>query len=228
MKKQAAKFAVVIALIFIATACKNEDKLNSKQANTETQQEQLKYNGVKTINIDKGSIYWKGHKLFGSHTGDIKLKEAELVFDDGALTGGQFVADMTTIRVIELMKDENEEEEEEEEDENEEGEDDETDLANHLKNDDFFDAKTYPEAKFVITNVSKQTNGYAIKGDMTIKGKTNQVEFPAQIINEAFKANVAIDRTKFGIKYGSGSFFSNLGDNVIKDKFDLKISLVFR
>lgn len=218
MKKQVTQKLLILALIIAAIACKSEKK--SENTVKETTQQALTYNGTKTFDITKSSIIWKGYKLFGNHTGDIMLKNGELVFDNGELTGGSFVADMNSIRATELMKDDDEEEEEEEE-----GEDDKSDLANHLKDGDFFNAKTYPTAKFTITNVTKQENGYTIKGNMTIKNKTNEIEFPAQIQSDHFNATVKIDRTKFGIKYGSGSFFDNLGDNVIKDEFDLEISL---
>ena len=40
-------------------------------------------------------------------------------------------------------------------------------------------------------------------------------------------ANLVVDRTKYDIKYGSGSFFDNLGDKAISDNFDLTVSLQF-
>ena len=226
MKNQITQFLLILTIMFTAVACKNEKQTETKPENTEVKQEQLAYHGLKIVDMDESSIQWKGHKLFGSHTGDIKLKSGQLAFNNGLLMDGQFIADMNTIRATELMQDDDEEEEEEENDgEKGEGHDDRDDLANHLKNGDFFDTETYPTAKFMITEVSGQSNEYRIKGEMTIKDKTNEIEFPAQIIGDEFKANVTIDRTQFGIKYGSGSFFDNLGDNVIKDNFDLIISL---
>lgn len=225
MKKQVTQTLVILALIFVAIACKNEKK--TENTVEETTQEALTYNGIKTFNLAESSIIWKGFKLFGNHSGNIQLKQGELTFDNGEVTGGNFIADMNSIKATELMQDDDEEEEEEEGEDGEEGEghDDRDDLANHLKDGDFFDTKTYPESKFIITKVTKQSNQYNIKGNMTLKGKTNEIEFPAQITDDYFKATVKIDRTKFGIKYGSGSFFDNLGDNVIKDEFELVISL---
>ncbi|MDG1189476.1 MAG: YceI family protein, partial [Flavobacteriales bacterium] len=36
---------------------------------------------------------------------------------------------------------------------------------------------------------------------------------------------IKIDRTDFNINYGSGSFFDNLGDKMIYDEFEIKVSL---
>jgi hypothetical protein len=44
-----------------------------------------------------------------------------------------------------------------------------------------------------------------------------------EIPTTAFK----VDRTKYDIKYGSGSFFDNLGDKAISDDFELAVALKF-
>jgi hypothetical protein len=49
--------------------------------------------------------------------------------------------------------------------------------------------------------------------DITVNGNTAT----------AFK----VDRTKYDIKYGSGSFFDNLGDKAISDDFELAVALKF-
>lgn len=222
MKTRTLQFLGSLVIILGFFACKNEQQTPTRPQQAAVTRE-LNYDGAKQIDLSESSIVWKGHKLLGSHTGEIQLSSGQLVFDKGMLSSGQFIADMNSIRATELMKDDDEEEEEEEEEG--EGHDDRDDLANHLKNADFFDVETYPQAKFMISEVSKQAYGYLITGQMTIKDVTQEIKFPAQILNEVFKASVTIDRTKFGVKYGSGSFFDNLGDNVIKDKFDLELSL---
>ncbi|MFN8331607.1 MAG: YceI family protein [Saprospiraceae bacterium] len=64
-------------------------------------------------------------------------------------------------------------------------------------------------------------------GDLTIKGISQSVSFDAMFEMDHATANIMIDRTKFGIKYGSGTFFQNLGDKAINDVFDLNVDLVF-
>lgn len=226
MKKQVTQFLLILSVIFTVVACKKEVSSEKKETIKETKVAQAVYEGVKTFDMGKSFIFWKGHKLIGTHTGSINLESGQLTFANGVLTNGEFVVDMNSIKATELMKDQDSEEEDEGEDDGEGGEhDDRDDLANHLKDADFFDVKAYPKATFVTTSISKETNGYLINGNMTIKDKTNPIQFPAKIEEGLFKAKITIDRTKFGVKYGSGSFFSNLGDNIIKDEFDLIISL---
>jgi hypothetical protein len=44
--------------------------------------------------------------------------------------------------------------------------------------------------------------------------------------NEA-EAEITIDRSKYDVRYGSGSFFDNLGDKSIYDNFELDVDLKF-
>lgn len=108
-------------------------------------------------------------------------------------------------------------------------------LEEHLKSDDFFDVTKYPTATFSIKEVvpgpdSPTTLVYSIRGDLTMKGRTNEISFPAHIFlkEEALHAEAAfeIDRTKWDLTYGSGNFFQNLGDNLIDDMVALSFEIV--
>src|SRR3989344_4403564 len=108
-------------------------------------------------------------------------------------------------------------------------------LEKHLKSDDFFDVAKYPTATFSIKEVvpgpdSPTTFVYSIRGDLTMKGRTNEISFPAHIFlkEEALHAEAAfeIDRTKWDLSYGSGNFFQNLGDNLIDDMVALSFEIV--
>ncbi|MCF2874098.1 MULTISPECIES: YceI family protein [unclassified Tenacibaculum] len=222
-------FYSILLIAFLMLSCKNnkENQAENKATLKEVAQTtETILSGNKSINIDKSTIIWKGHKILGSHTGEIKLKSAGLTFNNGTLTKGSFIVDMNTIKAVELMKDGDDDEEEEEENNEGEEHDDRDDLANHLKNEDFFDANKYPEATFTIKQATKNGDSYKITGDMTIKEITKEIAFDAIISGQTLKSHLKINRTDFGIKYGSGSFFKNLGDNIIKDQFDLIISLV--
>lgn len=221
MKKNRIFGIAIIGAIFLVVACKKEVKKNVEGVAMPIV-EGVVFDGEKKINLEESVVIWKGHKLFGAHTGEVELKEATLVFKDKILNSGNFIVDMNTIKATELMKDEDEGDEEEEE----EGEhDDRDDLSGHLKNADFFDVEKYPEAKFTTTNVEKINDTYNINGNMTIKGTTNPINFTGKIKGNEFFGTISINRTKYGVKYGSGSFFSNLGDNVIKDNFDIIFKL---
>jgi polyisoprenoid-binding protein YceI len=104
-------------------------------------------------------------------------------------------------------------------------------LEGHLKSDDFFSTDKNPTAKFVTSKIeSKGGDQYIVKGSLTVKGITNEIEFPAtiQVSNGQInaKAKILVDRTKFDIKFRSGNFFQNLGDKAIEDNFELDVDLV--
>src|SRR5690606_35721546 len=104
-------------------------------------------------------------------------------------------------------------------------------LVNHLKSDDFFGVEKYPTAKFEITKVVSQGNDqYLVTGNLTIKATTKEIEFPATIKAEGealtASAQITVDRSEYDIRYGSSSFFDNLGDKVIYDDFNLDVTLV--
>lgn len=164
---------------------------------------------TKKVDTQASKITWTGEKLTGSHTGTIELQEGYLNFEQNELTGGSFIIDMTTINVTDLKGEGKQK------------------LEGHLKSDDFFGVKDHTKAMFNITNVIKKGNIYAVSGKMTIKGKTELTSFDMNVMENSATAKLTIDRTKFGIKYGSGSFFDNLGDNMIYDDFILDVNLKF-
>lgn len=163
----------------------------------------------KKVDIKESTIKWEGEKLTGSHEGTIDLKDGYFLMEDGELVGGEFTADMTSINVTDLEGDSKEK------------------LMGHLRSDDFFGVDTYETAKFVINTVAKKGDVYGISGDLTIKGKTNPIAFDLNMEGNTATTNLTIDRTKYDIRYGSNSFFDNLGDKTIYDEFDLAINLKF-
>ena len=103
-------------------------------------------------------------------------------------------------------------------------------LIEHLESTDFFDTKTYPESTLNITKAEKKNDTqYKITADLTIKNQTRPITFDATVIEKEGKriatATITIDRSKWDIRYGSGSFFSDLGDNLIEDTITFTIEL---
>ena len=106
---------------------------------------------------------------------------------------------------------------------------------NHLKSEDFFDVAKFPIAKLELSEVTPIQNAasgqpnYTVKGNLTIRGTTKGISFPALLNVTDSKvtgeATFDIDRTEFGLKYGSGKFFEGLGDKMIKDTFTLKVKV---
>lgn len=163
------------------------------------------------VNVEESTIEWTGEKVTGSHNGTIKLKNGYLLIEDDEIVGGEFVMDMQSIKVTDL-----------------EGEYKQK-LEGHLKSEDFFGVEKYPTAKLVITDAAKKSDGkFGIVGDLTIKEDTHPITFDLTMEDEhTATTELTIDRSKYNVRYGSGSFFDNLGDKTIYDNFDLDITLKF-
>jgi polyisoprenoid-binding protein YceI len=161
-----------------------------------------------TADTAQTKLLWLGEKVTGQHFGTVKLKSGWLTWKDNKIVSGEFEIDMTTIK---------------ESNSNER-------LVGHLESDDFFGVEKFPVSRLVITGSTPFDKGTGIiTGTITIKGITNPIEFKAVIQKQdnglLFFANITLDRTKFNIRYGSGSFYDNLGDKTIFDEFKMKVSL---
>ncbi len=104
-------------------------------------------------------------------------------------------------------------------------------LEGHLKSDDFFGVATYPKSIFVLDKAVKIEKGITlVDGKITIKGVTQPIVIKAVFSDNGdgmrIYATITIDRSKFNLKYGSGSFFEDLGDKTIYDDFYLTVSIL--
>lgn len=163
---------------------------------------------VKTIDLAESSIQWTGTKLTSGHTGTLNFNSGELSFTDGKLSAGTFIVNMASINCTDL-----------------EGEYAQK-LIGHLKSDDFFSVEKHPEATLVFNNIHDNGDGvYHITGDFTIKGITSPAMFELVVKDNTAVTKVVLDRSKYNVRYGSDSFFDNLGDKVISDNFDLVVTL---
>jgi polyisoprenoid-binding protein YceI len=163
------------------------------------------------ISVAQSNIEWTGRKVTGSHNGTIALKGGTLITNDNRLTGGRFVVDTASIRILDVTDPSTN-----------------AQFAGHLASDDFFSTAQYPEAVFEITGVHDRY----ITGNLTIKGITHPVGFDAniEVDGDTLRASgkIVIDRTKFGIRFRSGNFFQNLGDTLIYNDFDLNVLITAR
>ena len=164
------------------------------------------------ISQENSTIEWIGEKLSGAHSGYINLQNAFFLFEEEKLVGGEFNIDMNSIKCTDI-----------------ENLTYAAKLEEHLKDPDFFNSSKYPTSNFKITNIIFDGTSYMITGNITIKEISQEITFPAKFENDGdlFYANATlkIDRTKHDIKYGSGSFFDDLGNRMIYDEFTLKIHL---
>jgi len=177
--------------------------------------EQLEGGGEYVANVEESQIVWTGRKTFLDYEdrGTLMLKSGRLTIEDGVLVGGEMVVDMGTIRATSTGRGSGNER-----------------LAEHLKSADFFAVEEYPEATFSITSVSATGQQVVLTGDLTIKGITQEVTLPGSVFSVdgglVLRVQSELDRTRWGIRYGSGSFFDDLGDNVIDDMFEIEVRVV--
>jgi len=166
------------------------------------------------VNTASSSLGWEAKKVTGQHVGTINIADASLTIEHKKITGGKVTVDMNTIVDTDLTDSGYNQK-----------------LIGHLKSDDFFGVAKFPQSTLEVKSVSPKTdNIYHFAADLTIKGITSPVEFDAEASDSAGQVTVTgtivVNRTKYGIKYGSGSFFQGLGDKMIYDDFTLKFKLV--
>ena len=163
---------------------------------------------IVSVDTENSVIKWKGEKVTGFHEGIINIKTANLTFDNKDLTGGEVIIDMSTIECTDLSGPYKNK------------------LEEHLNSSDFFNVTEYPISKLKITDCKKlNKNLYEVVADLTIKNVTESVQFETELLNNVASADLIIDRTKFDIKYSSGSFFKNLGDKMIYDNFSISVNI---
>jgi len=165
-------------------------------------------------NTGISQIKWTGKKITGTHNGTIDLSGGYIDVENGEITGGSFEIDTRSITVVDIKDKETN-----------------AQFAGHLFSDDFFAVEKFPTANFTIMNVVRlEGNSSKIDGLLTIKGITHSLTFDANVdIQEnAIYAigELNVDRTKYGMKFGSGNFFKGLGDSLIHNEFALSLSLI--
>jgi polyisoprenoid-binding protein YceI len=170
---------------------------------------------VYTVDTDESTIRWTGKKIFGSHYGTIPIKTGQFRLEGDALQAGSF-----TLNVREMTNQDLEGSRRQ-------------DLLDWLKSEEMFYTEKYPEASFNITNVQAlQGEQYRIEGELTIKGITQSIGFPARIRRESgsirASAFLTFDRTRWDLNYGEGGIIGGIGNSAIKDEVEVDIELVAR
>ncbi|WP_201978510.1 YceI family protein [Hymenobacter rubidus] len=165
------------------------------------------------------TLGWEGKAVTHGHNGTMQFSSGELLVKGNSIVGGTVTVDMKTLKATDIK------------DADSQGK-----FVGHMSSDDFFGVATYPTSTFKIVSVApikgaaKEADNATITGDMTIKGVTQRISFPAKVGVKggvaAASGKVTIDRTKFGLKYGSKSFFESIGDKAIYDTFDLTFNVI--
>ncbi len=164
-----------------------------------------------TYNIkqDQSSLVWTGREVStSSHYGTINFTSGQFEIADGLISQGEFFVDMTSITVQDLTGGSKDR------------------LEGHLRSDDFFSVESYPTAHLYISSSEAISNGkWMVNGFLTIKDISHPVLFEMANTEDGWNASLVFDRSKYNVKFRSGTFFENLGDKLIYDDIELKINL---
>jgi polyisoprenoid-binding protein YceI len=203
---------IITTPLLTAIPCKTLCSEPSKGENARVVSRPIKLQSFQ-VDIHTSKIKWLAKKVTGEHNGAVAISDGRFHVQNNLVTDASLHIDIGSITDADL-----------------------TDRASNnklvttLKGETFFDSAKYPDASFASTSVVHVSGPqYTVKGNLTIKGITNKLSFPATIIVNQNKltatAKIAVDRTKFDIKIRSKSFFQNLGDKVIYDNFTLDVTL---
>jgi polyisoprenoid-binding protein YceI len=171
-----------------------------------------------TVDPARSVLTWNAKKVGGEHKGTVKVAQGTLLVKSNKLAGGTFTIDMTTITDTDITN---------------EGMN--AKLTGHLKSEDFFSVEKNPTSTFKITKAAPIANAkageanYSVTGDLTIKGITHALTFPATVnltANSAqANARIEVDRTKYDIKYRA-AIIGTAADKIIDDVFTIDLKLV--
>ena len=168
------------------------------------------YSQSLTANKTQSLIRWYGEELTGkTHFGNLSFKEGRIELQDGLIIGGNFVVNMTSLSVEDLSGGAK------------------ARLEGHLRSDDFFSVDKYPEATLKISQKAKvEGDVQKLYGELTIKGIKHAVDFSIILVDKkTATANLTFDRSKYNVRFRSGSFFENLGDKLILDDIRMEVNL---
>ncbi len=162
-----------------------------------------------TIDAQSSTVEWAAGKIVGGdHNGTIGINKGSIVFEGDQIKSGSVALDMTSMANTDLSPEYG------------------AKLMGHLKSPDFFDVASHPTATLVINEGSTfKKNKATVKANATIKGITKPLEFEVTRNGNAYEATIEIDRSQFDVRYGSNSFFNNLGDQAIRDIFVMTVHL---
>jgi polyisoprenoid-binding protein YceI len=199
MKKHFVFSVAAFAAVAVLSSCGN----SGQQAEETPQKVTLSMEADPAVS----TVAWSGTMVgVYTHTGTVALTSGTFVVEDGVVVSGEFSADLTNMAAT---------------DENYNVEEGSTPdkLIGHLQSADFFDVENHPSAKFVVTG----NDGGAVKGNLTVRGVTNEEVLQDVVVNaetgEA-SAKLNFDRQKYGVAWKHW-----LQDMVLEDEIKLTINL---
>ena len=200
----------VATVLFLASCGGNQVVSEDGHGDGETQAAGVSPTVSGTFSVDTAAsiVKWEGSKLAGTHHGVVAVSGGKVAVENGVIQNGSVNINLSTIKELDVDAERA------------------AKLEKHLKAPDFFNVTEYPTASIAVTSVKDGL----IEADLTIKGKTKSIDFPATIKvtedNVTIEAKFTINRTDYGIVHGSGNFFTDLTkEKTISDdiSFDVKI-----
>ena len=182
---------------------------NTNQASTQQAQGVATADNIYNLDTAQSQITWTGREVSTSyHYGTLDFVSGNFEISNGAIVNGEFIVDMTSINNQDMEGDSK------------------ARLEGHLKSDDFFSVESYPTAAISINSSELISDGkWNVSADLSIKGFTHPVNFEMISSEDGWSANLVFDRSKYDVRFRSGSFFENLGDKLIYDDIELAINL---
>ena len=198
------KLFTFLILIVLASCNTNPNQSSNQQA-----QGVATADNIYNIENTQSQITWTGREVStSSHYGTLDFVSGNFEISNGAIVNGEFIVDMTSINNQDMEGDSK------------------ARLEGHLKSDDFFSVESYPTAAISINSSELISDGkWNVSADLSIKGFTHPVNFEMISSEDGWSANLVFDRSKYDVRFRSGSFFENLGDKLIYDDIELSINL---
>jgi polyisoprenoid-binding protein YceI len=198
------KLFTFLMLIVLASCNTNPNQASNQQA-----QGVATADNIYSIDNTQSQITWTGREVStSSHYGTLDFVSGNFEISNGAIVNGEFIVDMTSINNQDMEGDSK------------------ARLEGHLKSDDFFSVESYPTAAISINTSELISDGkWNVSADLSIKGFTHPVNFEMISSEDGWSANLVFDRSKYDVRFRSGSFFENLGDKLIYDDIELSINL---
>lgn len=218
---------VLFSLFILAAVVSCKPRTDAEKVSTGDAKKAAELAGAEYSLVPEASVLkWIGSKPGGEHNGTVKISEGKLSAENGNITAGSFVFDMNTI-VCDDLTDEAMN----------------TRLVNHLRSEDFFHVSEFPTAAFEVVSASELSNPsvtatggvvptHNITGNLTIKGVTKSITFPAKVDVTADKVTAvanpfSLNRTEWNVNFMSKSVIAGLKDNFIDDNMILSMELEF-
>ena len=160
---------------------------------------------VWTLSPEPSRIGFQASKVTRTHTGGFKAWRGEIRMpEDGPIEDGrvQVEIDMASVDTDASM------------------------LTDHLMTGDFFLVEEHPTATFTSTGIKPDASGqdlFSVTGDLTLRGVTKSVTFPATIKRTGetlqVEAEFTLNRQDFGIAY------PGMPDDLIRDNVVVQLDL---